>query len=104
MRMTTQDTSREAKEHLEKRDLIRKNAKRVLDYMENSDGKTCDECEIGLNMSHQTCSSRITWLKIRGCLADSGARRKTRSGRNAIVWIVYKPMPDREQKDLFKKE
>lgn len=61
-------------------------------------GVTCDEVEVILNMPHQTISARINELmkvhKPRGeeeerpqMLFDSGARRKTRHGQQAIVWV-----------------
>ena len=49
---------------------------------------TCCELEGVLNMPHQTCSARITELRQRGEIFDTGARRKTFSGRNAIVWAA----------------
>lgn len=51
------------------------------------DGLTCDEIETQLNMSHQTVSARIRGLVRKGgYIVDSGKVRKTRAGRNAIVW------------------
>lgn len=61
-------------------------------------GVTCDEVEAILDMPHQTISARINELmkarKPRGeeeerpqMLFDSGARRKTRHGQQAIVWV-----------------
>ena len=61
-------------------------------------GVTCDEVEAILGMPHQTISARINELmkthKPRGeeeerppMLFDSGARRKTRHGQQAIVWV-----------------
>lgn len=59
-------------------------------------GATCDECEIALFMSHQTCSARINELHNRDWLFDSGERRPTRSGRMAVVWVTEKPMRKRK--------
>lgn len=53
-----------------------------------SDGRTCDEVEVVLEMSHQTCSARIRGLARLGKIKDSGRRLLTRSGRTAAVWIV----------------
>lgn len=61
-------------------------------------GVTCDEVEEILNMPHQTISARIYELakerRLRDSeevrpqmLFDSGARRKTRHGQQAIVWV-----------------
>lgn len=51
-------------------------------------GATCDEVEVALQLSHQTCSARFTEAKARGTLVPSGTQRKTRSGRNAAVLVV----------------
>lgn len=47
---------------------------------------TCDEIEQELGMSHQTISPRVHELAKLGLIVDSGARRKTRSGRTATIW------------------
>lgn len=49
-------------------------------------GLTVDALEQRLQRSHQTVSARVNELRDRGWVADSGIRRKTRSGRSAIVW------------------
>lgn len=54
------------------------------------EGATDDEIEEALNMRHQTCSARRRELVLLGEVIDSGWRRKTRSGRKAIVWAVLK--------------
>ena len=59
-------------------------------------GHTCDEVEGVLSMAHQTCSARFRDLAaceppmiIKATLPDgSTAKRKTRSGRSAQVWIA----------------
>lgn len=51
-------------------------------------GLTCDALETLLSMSHQTASARLRDLAMRGDIRDSGKRRKTRTGRTAIVWQV----------------
>ena len=58
----------------------------VIDSEPN--GVTCDRIEEALNMRHQTCSARITELSQRGLIIDSLRRRKTRSGRTAVVWVT----------------
>jgi hypothetical protein len=50
------------------------------------DGAICEEVEDALLVSHQTASARIRELALCEALADSGERRSTRSGRQAIVW------------------
>ena len=47
---------------------------------------TCDEVEVLLNGKHQSVSATIRNLVKDGFLSDTGERRLTRSGRNAIVW------------------
>lgn len=51
-------------------------------------GATCDEIETSLALAHQTCSPRVYELHKRGSIVASNERRKTRSGRAAIVWKV----------------
>lgn len=49
--------------------------------------QTCDELEVRLGMSHQTCSARISemWGGRHPTIKRSGKTRKTRSGRAANV-------------------
>jgi hypothetical protein len=49
---------------------------------------TCDEVEIMLDGRHQSVSSRIRKGVQDGYLMNSGDKRKTRTGRNAILWMV----------------
>lgn len=58
----------------------------VLNHIRRSGGATCDECEVALELAHQTCSARVTELRKLGLIVDSGQKRKTRSNRNAAVW------------------
>ena len=53
-----------------------------------SGGFTVDELEVLLHLTHQCCSARARELVLKGLIRDSGQRRKTRSGRNAIVWTL----------------
>jgi hypothetical protein len=50
--------------------------------------QTCDELEIRFGLPHQTCGPRIRELALGGQVRDSGVRRLTRSGREAIVWAA----------------
>lgn len=52
-------------------------------------GLTCDEIEQCLNLSHQTASARITELKQKGYIVQSGIR-PTRTGRSAAVYVADK--------------
>ena len=65
---------------------------RIFRYIAASpNGKTCDEIEVELYLSHQTASARCAELKRQGKIAswldedDKKIRRKTRSGRYADV-------------------
>lgn len=51
-------------------------------------GLTDDQMETRLRRSHQTVSSARNWLVEAGWVRDSGQRRKTRSGRMAVVWML----------------
>lgn len=62
----------------------------------STNGMTCDEVEIALDMPHQTCSARFRDLakceppfiiKKKG-LDGNGLKRGTRTGRGAFVWVV----------------
>jgi predicted ArsR family transcriptional regulator len=59
---------------------------RVLRVIFEHRGLTCDEVEQILGLKHQTVSARIRELYALERLVESGERRKTRSGRSAIVW------------------
>jgi len=50
-------------------------------------GLTVDQVEVMLKRSHQSVSARMNELRDNGWVVDSGARRATRSGRKAIVWV-----------------
>lgn len=50
------------------------------------DPATSEEVEHTLGMKHQTVSAEIRHMVTAELLKDSGLRRKTTSGRKAIVW------------------
>jgi hypothetical protein len=67
---------------------VSKLAARVYRYVcESSTGATCWEIEQALCMSHQTASARLRELSLNRCIVDSTERRRTGSGRQAIVWV-----------------
>lgn len=79
-------TSREAAQSIEPQ--LGNLEELVLEAIRASrDGLTCDEVEEFTKLSHQCASARVNGLMKRGVIVDSGRKRKTRSGRNAIVWI-----------------
>jgi hypothetical protein len=49
-------------------------------------GATCDELEQAFDLSHQTVSARLREMALGGLIVDSEKKRKTRTGRRAIVW------------------
>jgi hypothetical protein len=51
-------------------------------------GMTADELSMLLELPAQSVSARINGLHKDGFIKDSGERRKTRYGRNAIVWVT----------------
>lgn len=50
------------------------------------DGMTCDEVEAKTGLLHQTASARVRELVLQKRISDSGVKRKTRSGRGAVVY------------------
>jgi hypothetical protein len=51
-------------------------------------GLTDDEVEVHLGLLHQSASAARNSLMKDGWLHDSGRRRLTRSGEQAIVWVA----------------
>lgn len=64
----------------------------ILGYISRQEGlgATCDEIESVMGYTHQSASARVTELKALGKIVDSGLKRKTRSGRNATVYVHSK--------------
>ncbi len=62
---------------------------RVFNYVvsRGEQGATCDEAEVALGMSHQSCSPRFNEL-AKNNLEVTELRRPTRSGRKARVYKV----------------
>lgn len=60
----------------------------TLECIQHHRGATCDEVELQTGQKHQSASARIRELVLLGRVQDSGARRPTRSGRRAVVWVV----------------
>ena len=82
------DTSREAAKAIEG-DVARLRA-RVLHFISSQGawGATDDEIERVTGIIGSTVRPRRGELRARGLVKDSGERRKTRSGRNAVVWVA----------------
>lgn len=80
------DTSREAAESIDANTL----RERVHRYIREQGpfGATDDEVQYELDMNPSTQRPRRIELVQQGRVRDSGRKRKTRSGRNATVWVV----------------
>lgn len=61
---------------------------RILNLIMKSGSMTCDEVEVKTGLRHQTASARIRELVLKGFIEDSSERRKTRSGRNAVIYKI----------------
>lgn len=82
------DTSLEAAHHQARSGRATSDERRVYEALvASADGLTDDQVEILLAMRHQTASARRRGLVLKGLVEDSGRRRKTSSGRLAIVWV-----------------
>jgi hypothetical protein len=51
-------------------------------------GLTSDEIESMLGKPHQCVSPRVHELMVERLIVDSGKRRRTREGREAVVYVV----------------
>lgn len=60
---------------------------KVLRYITGcAEGATDEEMQISLSMNPSTQRPRRGELQARGLIVDSGRVRRTKSGRNAVVW------------------
>jgi len=75
--------------------------RRILSYVRDRRGATTDECMNALGMVHQTASAQLSHMAASGLVVDSGARRPTRSGRAAIVWVLPAVATRELQASLF---
>lgn len=79
------DTSKDAAKSMEPH--VSRLAADILGRL-RAKSSTAHEIEASSGMRMQTISARIRELTLKGYLEDSGERRPTPSGRNAIVWRV----------------
>jgi hypothetical protein len=65
----------------------------VLEFLRGAGahGATDDEMQVALGMNPSTQRPRRIELAAMGLVTESGARRKTRSGRQAAVWVAQPP-------------
>jgi hypothetical protein len=55
-------------------------------------GLTADECCDVLEQDRWTVQPRTSELRLRRLIADSGRRRKNKTGKSAIVWVAVEHM------------
>lgn len=60
------------------------------------DGATDEEGQAKLCMDGNTYRPRRRELELAGLVVDSGKRRPTSSGRDAVVWVAVRPRTDPE--------
>lgn len=72
---------------------IGENERRVLELVQSAGehGATCDEAIRLLGLPHQSASPAFTSLERKGLLARTSARRTTRTGAAAAVYIFTEP-------------
>ena len=86
MTSTPTDTQQEAAKIATLRSGTRRRALHDLFVRRGAIGFTDDEIEQVTGWPHQSASACRNSLMLDGYLVDSGQRRKTRRGTNAIVW------------------
>lgn len=86
------DTSREAADSLTNTEKMR-NTVLLAIQLRNGLGVTDQELQDVLKLPPNVETPRRWELVNMGLVKDSGMRRKTRSGRNATVWVTTKPYP-----------
>lgn len=59
---------------------------KVLEAIRSRGGATAEELEVALELGGSTVRPRVVELVRAGLVRDSGATRRTRSGRAATVW------------------
>jgi hypothetical protein len=81
------ETSLEAAEEIKPH--INQLQKRVLSAIRarGDSGMTDDELEVGLDLIGSTVRPRRRELELKGLIETHGNKRKTRTGRNALVWV-----------------
>jgi len=64
---------------------------KIYDHIRLSgwDGKTTDEVEVELALTHQSASARVNELKNMKLIEPRGARRPTRAGRKAVIYVLH---------------
>ena len=63
-------------------------------------GIICEHIEVAIGAKHQSVSGNLCHLKEKGFAVDSGRRGLTRSGREAIMWVLSTPMSIEEERRI----
>lgn len=89
------DTSQDAADKIEGT-VVTTLQQKLLIYLQilGADGATDEEMQDKLKMRPNTQRPRRRELQLNGLVIDSGERRKTNSGRKAVVWIYNKTITD----------
>lgn len=61
---------------------------KIVNYLTENGGMTCDQLEYELGLPHTSTSARITEGLAKGLLERTGEKRNTRSGHKA--WVVVR--------------
>ncbi len=81
------DTSHQAAESM--KPFVKPIRQKVFSVIAGMNGATCEEVELHLGIKSGCASARINELvNTYRVVRDGGKRRKTTSGRNAIIWIL----------------
>ncbi len=74
---------------------------KVLDRIRLSgwDGRTTDELEQDVGGTHQSISARVNELAAMKLIERRGAKRKTRAGRSAFIYVITGMVAASERKD-----
>lgn len=83
-------TSREAAKSIAKSSQTFKSMVHSFIKTSGDYGCTDEEIQTSLEMNPSTQRPRRVDLVRDGVVEDSGKQRKTRSGRNAVVWVIKK--------------
>lgn len=68
---------------------------RIIKQIKGLGDATCSELEKQLNLTHQTCSARLTELSKSNCIVDTGKRRYTPRKRLERVYSLSQELLNR---------
>jgi predicted ArsR family transcriptional regulator len=69
--------------------------RRVFEFVHErgGHGATAEEIEVGLELSGNTVRPRLVELRELGAVVKTDSKRKTRSGRQAVVYVAVEGTP-----------